>query len=149
MIKNIYYRFYSFFDTAFAVLISGVIIYSDKLFNFLAVPSDELLYTLIASFVSLLGFVMAFTAIIFSLEKSAKLEKFQESRQYPNVMDIYVKAIKWLGLITLVLTGLTLSNFELPALVIKSAVIFAFVVSTFKISRCIWITKELFKLSAA
>ena len=148
MLKNIYYRFYSFFDTVFAVLISAGIIYCDKVFDFLAIPSDELLYTLIASFVSLLGFVMAFTAIIFSLEKSAKLARFQESRQYRNVMDIYVKAIKWLGLIALALTALTLFNFELPALIIKSIVIFALVVSTFKISRCIWITKELFKLSA-
>ncbi len=148
MLKNIYYRFYSFFDTLLAVLISAGIIYCDKAFNFIVVPSNELLYTLIASFVSLLGFVMAFTAIIFSLEKSAKLEKFQESKQYRNVMDIYVRAIKWLGLIALVLVGLTLSNFQIPTMVVKSVVIFAFVVSTFKISRCVWITKELFKLSA-
>lgn len=149
MIKNFYYNYFSQIETIFALVGTVVIVWLNLKFSFLKGPSDDFLYTFLESMIGLLGFVIAFTAIIFSLQKSKKLTYFKEMTLYKKVFSVFTTAIAWMTLSILLIIGNFLVNTDIPDVYVIGLVLFATFITLVKVARCVWVTSKMFALSAS
>jgi hypothetical protein len=149
MIKNFYYNYFSQIETT--LVISGTIFvtYLNHMLSFLKVPSDDFLYMYLESMIGLLGFVIAFTAIIFSLQKSKKLTYFQGMNSYKKVFSVFTTAIAWMTLSILLIMGNFLINTDIASFYIIGLVLFSTFITLVKVARCVWVTSKMFALSAS
>ncbi len=113
--------------------------------NYFQILSDDFFLELIGACVSLLGFLIATISIIFAFKDGPKLDQLQKSGRYYQVIHIYLSAIFWVSLFTLLFIGHIALKFapDLQELALTSFVVF----SVIKIWRCVWIVKQMFYLS--
>lgn len=146
-----YQRNFSSIDTIIAFFASVIFFFLNKKIEIFTL-NQELNRTLIEVHAGLLGFVMAFTAIIFSLQESTKLKHFKSMSKYKDVMTIYIDAIKWIGLCTIILVLMNLFHSSIQSENIfqntsATFALFSLFISVTKIWKCVWITREMFILS--
>lgn len=147
-IKKFRRKYFVFFDTVLSVLLGVGFFYTAQYFNLFSAISDESISSLLGVSTSLLGFLIAVMAIIFTFKDGPKLETFQNSDKYSQVIDIYISAIIWtallsIGFLLVIIIDLPFQFIAGRELIVSLFLSFAIV----KIWRCIWITKEMFELS--
>lgn len=145
--KKYYYNHFSSIETFLVFATTVAFLYLDNKHELFKTVEPEFLYTILGSVVGLLGFVIAFTAIIFSLHKSDKLVYFQNSPSYNKVFSVFTDAIGWMTVVVLVLFLVLILNYEFPRIFISALLIFTFLITLIKIYRCVWVTKKMFELS--
>jgi hypothetical protein len=147
MLKNWYQKFFQPIDTLLTFLCAGGITYFLFRFNLSSSLSNEFLLNMTESLIGLLGFVMAFMAIIFSFNDSEKLVYFKKTKSFRTVMDIIVNALFWIsfGVIILILREvLNIDASPKVEMFMFLAIVFLVIIKT---GRCIWITRRIFNLS--
>jgi hypothetical protein len=142
-IKSLADKYFIGVDSILSVVISFLCFL--VLGNCIEKLEDDLFQELISVSVSLLGFLIATVAIIFSFKDGSRITKLQESKHYYQVIDIYISAIFWESLFAILFTGIFMFDFSQMW---KVYILIAFIVfSVIKIRRCIWIARHMFYLS--
>lgn len=147
MVKYLLRRFFQTVDTILTIIASAGLTWLLIYFGLFTSVGDGLLQTMIQSLIGLLGFVMAFMAIIFSFNDSKKLRYFKESESFTTVMDIVVNAIIWISICVGILIAMSLLDLQISAKFELGVFISVCLMVIVKTGRCVWITKKLFELS--
>lgn len=103
-----------------------------------------------AIFGSLLGFVITAVSIILGFASSERLAIVRESKHYPALWASFTSAIRWLGFATLIaLVGLIFDRDDTPRHFILCLCVWAFIVATFRLIRCVWVLERVIALLVA
>lgn len=106
-------------------------------------------YTALASIGgSLLGFAITGISILFALSGIPKLAALQKSPYYADIFRIYVNAIKYLAIATvLALVGIFVdTNKDNPCLWIFYLNLWALVISAMRLWRCVWVLRKIIEI---
>ena len=103
------------------------------------------LYGTVASiFGSLLGFTITATSIVLGFSSSERLRIVRESKHYPTLWKVFGATIRALGLATIVsLVALIFDRDAAPNHYISYFLVFAFLLSCFRISRTVWLLEKI------
>lgn len=98
-------------------------------------------YTLLASVsASLLGFSIATLAIVIALMPSPRLKLVRESKHYASLYGIFLTAMKFLGLTTIVsFISLFIDTDRSPQVWLTYICLWSSILAFFSVYRCIWV----------
>ena len=121
-----------------------------QLEELLAGNRSEVYGTLASVFGALLGFTITAVSIVLGYAQSDRLTVVRESKHYPKLWAVFTAANKALALATLVaLVGLVVDRDSTPAPVILYVMVFAVLLSSFRLLRCIWVLENVVKIITA
>lgn len=104
----------------------------------------DVLYGTAASIgASLLGFVLATTAIVIGYSQSARMRLVRTSPHYPTLWRIFVAAIRALsGLTVIAVAALILDRNDSPANLMVFLLAGIAILAALRLARCIWILEK-------
>lgn len=117
----------------------------DTINNWISLNKAQLYPTIATIAGTLLGFVITGISIIIAFSESEKLKHLRKSKHYKTIFDVYFSTIRYLALATV---------FPLIGIVINSdwsyyilfLIIWAIMISSFRIWRCIWILESIISI---
>lgn len=114
---------------------------SEGLNEWLVQNSNTIYPLIVASSVTLLGFVMTGVAVLISFTESSKLDLFRKSKQFPTLFDIYFSTIKYLALCAILgILGIISNIFVIP---IFGLIIWAIIIACLRIYRTLWVLENI------
>jgi Kef-type K+ transport system membrane component KefB len=92
---------------------------------------------------SLLGFVLATTAIVIGYSQSDRMRLVRTSPHYPTLWKIFVAAIRALSALTIVaIAALLLDRNNAPVNLLVFLLAGSSILAAFRLARCIWILEK-------
>lgn len=108
---------------------------------------SEIYGTLASIFGSLFGFTITATSIVLGLSGNVRLAVVRGSPHYSELWETLFSAIRWLGLATiLALIGLIFDREASPFFLGFYAVVFATILVSFRLARCVWVLERAIKI---
>ena len=108
--------------------------------------NKTIIYSLIATIsTTLLGFVITGISVLIAFSESEKLKLLRESAQFENLFKIYFSAIKYLAIAALISIFGIIFNDICPKYIFY-ALIWAIIISSFRIYRCLWVLENIVKI---
>lgn len=96
---------------------------------------------------SLLGFAITAVSIVLGFSTTERLAVVRESKHYPTLWKVFTATIRTLGLATVVaLLGLILDRDSSPAKWVLHMTVFATILATLRLSRCVWVLENVISL---
>jgi len=107
------------------------------------------IYGLLASVAgSLLGFVLTGVAIMLALADSNKLGILTQSKHYTYIYKVYMSTVKSLALTTVLsIIAVLYDREQSPNAVMLYLVLWAVILSIFRVIRCVWILEQIIKIA--
>ncbi len=150
-------RHFLYFDVIESALFTAVIFATLKftgtarLFEFTSSVRDygALFLNLASIYASLLGFIIAAAAIIFTIDSGKRIDALRQSQYFPQVFDSYLNSSFWLFLGTI--TMLALYTYTDPSTQPRwsfYATLFTLVVSSVTIWRALSLLRRVFGISS-
>ncbi len=97
---------------------------------------------------ALLGFIITGVSILLAMKESPALIIIKASKYYQTVFVVFTSACRYLGLnTTMALLGLLIDKDSSPHLWFFFIVLWASLISVFRLMRCLWVLEKMIKLS--
>lgn len=98
---------------------------------------------------SLLGFVLATTAIVIGYSQSERMRLVRTSPHYPTLWKIFIAAIRALSSVTVVaIAALILDRKDAPANLLVFLLAGTSILAALRLARCIWILEKVISVIA-
>lgn len=96
---------------------------------------------------ALLGFVITGLSVLLTTSSNTQIEKLKKSKHYKTIFLIFFSTSKYLGILLIIsLLGLVLDKDNQPIIYITILTLWALIIVTFRLIRCIWVLEKIVKL---
>ncbi len=145
------------FELAVAVVVSAVFVIWVEVWGGRSIVENALagnraqVYGVVASiFGALLGFAITTASIVLGFASTERLAVVRESPHYGTVWKVFVSAIRWIGVATLVaLIGLIIDRDRDPEIVVLYASVLTALIASLRLMRCVWVLENVIELVTA
>ena len=112
--------------------------------------SRQALYTALASTGgSLLGFILTSVSVVMIFGQMPRFNLLRDKGRYNEAFGVYFQAIQWLAIATIwSILALLIDTDTAPKPVVTYVMLGLFILSSFRVYRCVWLLKVLVALAA-